>query len=245
MITKITEKVTMALLLITSSLTALPEEFVYLDEIDKTIQISMRYFSTENFVGSRLDGYKTARIIMTKKAAAALCNAQKELLLDGFCLVVYDAYRPQKAVDHFVHWSTTPDNQTIKEKYYPEIAKEQCFELGYIGKKSGHTRGSTIDLTIIKVGDQLKTPTLSWRTMNEKLIPFLDDGTVDMGSSFDLFGPASHHDSPLMPQKYTALRNYLRAKMIKHGFKPYAEEWWHYTLVNEPFPTTYFDFDIE
>lgn len=245
MITKIMGEIAITLFLITSSLTTLPDGFVYLDEVDPTIQTSMRYFSTENFVGTRMDGYKKARIIMTKETAVALCKAQKEFLQDGYSLVIYDAYRPQKAVDHFVRWSTTSNNPAIKAKYYPEVAKEHCFKLGYISKKSGHTRGSTIDLTIIKVGDQLKTPTLNMRAMNEKQVPFLDDGTVDMGSSLDLFGPASHHDSPLMPQEYTDRRNYLRSKMVKHGFKTFVKEWWHYTLINEPFPNTYFDFDIE
>jgi D-alanyl-D-alanine dipeptidase len=222
---------------------AIPEGFVYLDELDKTIQNSIRYFSTENFIGTRVDGYKIARIVITKQAAQALSKVQKELLKDGYSIVVYDAYRPQKAVNHFMRWSEDLNDQAMKAKYYPSIDKKNVFALGYVSKKSGHSRGSTIDLSILKIGAKLKTPT--FRLRGAKALPFLDDGTIDMGSSWDFFGEASHHNSPKVAYEYTTQRNYLRTKMEKQGFRAYDQEWWHYTLNNEPFPDTYFDFDIE
>lgn len=224
---------------------ALPEGFVYLDDLDSTIQTSMRYATKENFVGAVVDGYKVSRIIMTKQAAQALCLVQKELLQEGYSLVVYDAYRPQKAVDHFIRWSNNLQDISTKNRYYPNIAKDSVFDLGYVAKRSGHSRGSTIDLSIIQVDKKLKKPILQVRTINGHQIPFFDDGTVDMGSSFDLLDEASHHDSPKMTDAYNSQRHYLREKMLKHGFKMYSQEWWHYTLVNEPFPNTFFDFDIE
>ncbi|MBM3886841.1 M15 family metallopeptidase, partial [Candidatus Dependentiae bacterium] len=210
------------------------------------IQTSIRYFSSENFVGSSIDGYKTSRIIMTKPTAEALSKVQKELLSEGYSLVVYDAYRPQKAVNHFVRWGNNEADIKMKAQYYPNVDKKAVFDLGYVATKSGHSRGSTVDLTIIRVGEKLKIPTFQLRSFETaQAIPFLDDGTVDMGSSFDLFDEASHHESTKIPEKYHTWRRYLRKKMEKYGFKIYQDEWWHYTLINEPFPATYFDFDIE
>ena len=225
---------------------SIPEGFVYLDEQDKTIQASVRYFSTENFVGARVDGYKAARIVITKQAAQALSKVQKELLENGYSLVVYDAYRPQKAVNHFMRWSEDLNDQAMKAKYYPKIDKRNVFDRGYVAKKSGHTRGSTIDLSIIKVDGKLKAPIFALRSVKGcEALPFLDDGTVDMGSSWDLLDQASHHSSPKVADECATQRNYLRTKMEKQGFRAYEQEWWHYTLNNEPFPDTYFDFDIE
>lgn len=225
---------------------SIPEGFVYLDEQDKTIQTSVRYFSTENFVGARVDGYKVARIVITKEAAQALSKVQKELLKNGYSLVVYDAYRPQKAINHFLRWSEDLNDQAMKAKYYPKIDKKNVFALGYVAKKSGHTRGSTIDLSIIKVDGKLKAPIFTLRSVKGcEELPFLDDGTVDMGSSWDLLDQVSHHKNPKVADVYATQRNYLRTKMEKQGFRAYEQEWWHYTLNNEPFPDTYFDFNIE
>jgi zinc D-Ala-D-Ala dipeptidase len=229
----------------TAAYSELPDGFTYLDQVDPTIQISMRYYSNDNFAGTRIDGYKRPRIIMTKQAAAALKKVQQDVAKDGYCLVVYDAYRPQKAVDHFMRWGADLIEQKMKPEYYPDLDKKSVFDLGYIAKKSGHTRGSTVDLTIIKLGNSLKNPSFQIRTINGNDIPFLDDGTVDMGSSFDLFDDASHHDSPKMTPEYNAQRKYLRSKMEARRFKILKEEWWHYILKNEPFPNTYFNFDIE
>jgi len=224
---------------------ALPKGFVYLKDIDPTIIENLRYYSNENFMGRKIDGYKSGKVILTKQAAEAISNVQKVLLKDGYSLVIYDAYRPQRAVDSFVQWGADIDDQGEKEKYYPAINKADVFELGYVAVKSSHTRGSTVDLTIIKTNDSLKAIEIKKRQLkDESWIPFLDDGTVDMGSSFDLFGEASHHDSNLIGSQFLIMRNYLRETMKKYGFNEYKEEWWHYTLKDEPFPDTYFDFEI-
>ncbi|KKQ33024.1 MAG: D-alanyl-D-alanine dipeptidase [candidate division TM6 bacterium GW2011_GWF2_37_49] len=224
--------------------------FVYLSEIDPTIIISPRYSTTENFVGKIVDGYKQPVIILTKQAAEALKQVQQEVVKDGYNLVVYDAYRPQRAVNHFMLWSTNIADQTKKSYYYPRVDKDKVFELGYVAARSGHSRGSTVDLTIIKLEKSLHPIQEIKRTLLDGFeITLLDDGTVDMGSSFDLFDEASHHQNNLIEEQFKHLRNYLMTAMIKHGFKPYAEEWWHYTLKNEPYPASedisYFDFEIE
>ncbi|MCC8372318.1 MAG: M15 family metallopeptidase [Rickettsia endosymbiont of Pseudomimeciton antennatum] len=187
---------------------------------------------------------KANRVILTKPAAEALSAVQKELLANGYSLVIYDAYRPQRAVNYFIKWSQDLNDQTTKADYYPYANKEDLFKLGDIAKKSGHTRGSTVDLTIIKSSNVLHDITITKRKLTDgRSISFLDDGTVDMGSSFDLFDKASYHDSKLISPEHLEKRNYLRAIMKKHGFNEYNKEWWHYTLNNEPFPNTYFDFE--
>lgn len=224
----------------------LPGGFVYLKEIEPTIIENLRYYSSENFIGRKLDGYEKNCVILSEGAAKALSNVQQDLLKDGYSLVVYDAYRPQKTVDLFIRWSKDFRDQSQKEKYYPNIDKKDLFKLGYIAEKSGHSRGSTVDLTIIKLNNTLKSVVLEKRKLkNGSIVTYLDDGTVDMGSSFDLFDIASHHDSEAIDQKYLKLRNYLRSVMEKNGFNGYQEEWWHYTLKNEPFTDTYFNFSVE
>lgn len=224
----------------------LPKGFVYLKEIEPTIIENLRYYSTENFIGRKLVGYEANRVILSAAAAKALSNVQQELLKNGYSLVIYDAYRPQQTVDLFIRWSRDFSDQLQKEKYYPNIDKKDLFKLGYVAEKSGHSRGSTIDLTIIKLDSPLKSVAFKKRKLKDgSLVPYLDDGTVDMGSSFDLFDTASHHDSKIIDQNFLTLRNYLRAIMKKYGFNEYQEEWWHYTLKDEPFPDTYFDFPVE
>lgn len=229
----------------------LPEGFVYLRDIDASIQQSIRYASCENFIGRVIPGYNPDRssIILTKSAAVALQRVQEEVRKDGYNLVVYDAYRPQKAVNEFYAWSQVPEDALRKEQYYPYVDKEKVFELGYIAERSGHTRGSTVDLTLIETGKVVApVPSFSLRQfsdVSERAIPFLDDNTVDMGSSFDLMDEASHHDSAIIPAQYLRMRNYLKDKMREQGFADYDQEWWHYNLLHEPFPDTYFDFNVE
>jgi D-alanyl-D-alanine dipeptidase len=198
--------------------------FVYIHESIPNVVLDVRYFSTDNFMGTRVDGYRKAVALLSEQAAGALSGVQKDLNRQGLGLKVFDAYRPQKAVNHFMRWAKDPADTLTKSKYYPDLPKDRLFELGYIAEKSGHTRGSTLDLTVVNLetGEEL-----------------------DMGSSWDFFGEISHHDSPLVNEEATANRDLLRTVMVKHGFKPYANEWWHYTLENEPFPERYFDFDVE
>jgi zinc D-Ala-D-Ala dipeptidase len=223
--------------------------FVYFHEVDPTIRISLRYAGKENFIGKPIAGYKKPVCILTKQAAYALKKVQEEIQKDGYALVVYDAYRPQKAVNAFIEWAQDPHDQSKKPYYYPRVDKSHVFQLGYIAKKSGHSRGSTVDLTIIRVGNEVHDIKEKKRVLKDGYtITFLDDGTVDMGSSFDLFDEASHPESILIEESHAAMRRYLQKIMEKHGFTISSTEWWHFTLRDEPFPahkeTSYFDFDI-
>lgn len=225
----------------------LPAGFIYVHDVIPDVQVSLRYGTDENFVGCRVDGYYSNVSIMTEAAAVALKQAQELVKENGYELVIYDSYRPQKSVNHFIRWSEDPnDPQVKKEHYYPRVDKENAFNLGYIARRSGHTRGSTIDLTIIEKGKRVVQPlTPVKRTLNDgSTIMFLDDGTVDMGSSFDLFDEASYTNSTLVDEHHQQLRQMFKGIMERAGFNNYPKEWWHYTLKNEPFPDTYFDFDV-
>ena len=226
---------------------SLPDGFVYISDLNPNIIINLRYYGLINFVGSVVDGYKANRGILTKEAAEALNNAWKLLDNDGYNLVVYDAYRPQKAVDNFVRWANSTDyNQLMKLLFFPFIDHDKCFDLGYIALKSGHTRGSTIDLTIIKKDTQLEPLKYTSRSLtDDRIITYLNDNTVDMGSSFDLFDLASWSKTSLVNQTAQDNREYLINIMKQAGFNNYEQEWWHFTLANEPYPNTYFNFDVE
>lgn len=223
--------------------------FVYLDEVDASIQVSLRYATHENFVGVPVKGYKKQRAVMTKQAAEALKKVQQLIAKDGYELVVYDAYRPQRGVNHFMKWSVD-SSQTKKKSYYPRVDKTKVFELGYVAERSGHSRGSTVDLTLIKKGCKVTPIKEVKRTLRDGFeMTILDDGTVDFGSHFDLFDIASHYQNDLIDEKFQNLRTYLKNIMDQCGFNNYAEEWWHFTLKNEPYPSTkdtsYFDFEIK
>ena len=203
--------------------TTLPKGFVYLNDIAPTIKTEVRYYSSDNFVGTRVSAYNNDVIICTEDAAKALKKVQKELLLSNLELLVYDAYRPQRAVNHFVKWAEELSDTLTKSKYYPDVAKKNLFHLGYIAEHSSHSRGSTFDLTII---DSSGKP-------------------IDMGSDFDFFGSISWPSSDLISNKQRENRMLLSHLMTKYGFKPDNKEWWHFTLKPEPFPDTYFDFAVE
>lgn len=202
----------------------LPKGFVYLSNIDASIKSEMRYFSHNNFIGKPIDGYKKATIIISKPTAIALKNVQQKLAQFNLSLKIFDGYRPQQAVDHFVRWAKMLNDTLMKKKYYPSVSKNQLFKLGYIASKSGHTRGSTVDLTIIDI------------TTGREL---------DMGSMYDFFGNKSHVLHKNVTTKQKANRLLLRNLMMSNGFKPYKFEWWHFTLKNEPFSKTYFNFPIK
>ena len=204
----------------------LPEGFVYVKDIIPSIVLDMRYYTEDNFVGQRIDGYEKPRCILSKKAAIALKKVQEELRIFGLELKIFDAYRPQQAVDHFVRWAKNIGNVKMKTKYYPDVDKKNLFRDGYIAAKSSHSRGSTVDLTIIS------------------LFP-IKPLELDMGTGFDFFGPLSWPDSKAVKPDQRAHRMLLQTLMTKHGFKPLQEEWWHFTLKDEPFPDTYFDFTIK
>ena len=200
------------------------EGFVLLSDVAPDVIQEVRYYTTYNFVGERIDGYEEPCVLMTKEAAAALNEVSKEVMEQGYRLKVYDAYRPQTAVDHFVRWAEDLDAKEMKDYFYPEVDKTLLFDQGYIDAKSGHSRGSTVDLTLFDMS-----------TGKE----------VDMGGTFDYFGELSHPDytEGLTDEQY-ANRMILREAMIRHGFRPLETEWWHFTLENEPYPDTYFDFHV-
>lgn len=200
-------------------------DFVVLSEAVPDIIQEIRYFSTYNFVGDRIAGYEEPCALMTKEAAAALKEVSDEMVSRGYRLKVYDAYRPQRAVDNFVAWAKDLQDKRMKEYFYPEVDKTRLFADGYIDAKSGHSRGSTIDLTLFDM-----------RTGKE----------VDMGGTFDHFGIESHPDyQGELTKEQLANRQMLRDVMLRHGFKPLATEWWHFTLKDEPYPDTYFDFPVQ
>lgn len=226
----------------------LPEGFVYLQEVDPTIIQDMKYFQHHNFCGRPLPGYNAPVAIICEAAAYALKAVQDELKSFNLSLKVYEAYRPQDAVDFFGKWAEDVDDQLMKTEFYPAIDKREVFERGYVSKKSAHTRGSAVDLTIVplpvppqamwKLGD----PILDGRLPKEQRF---DDNSLDMGTSFDCLDELSHTANPNIPAQARANRLFLKTLIEKHGFKNLRTEWWHFGLLNEPFPDTYFNFPVE
>lgn len=246
MIKPLKKSISLMVLLLSSLHAELPKGFVYIQDVVPEIQLDVRYLSNNNFIGKPIDGYKKSVGILSTQATEALKKAQELFEKDGYSIVVYDAYRPQKAVDHFVRWSKDLVNLVMKKSFYATLEKKNLFKLGYIAKKSGHSRGSTIDLTIIKKGETVSGPIAIAKTdANGVEWNLLVDNTVDMGSPFDVFDTISHITSTQITPEQQKMRNYLQSVMNQAGFKGYNEEWWHFTLINEPFPETYFNFDIE
>ena len=198
-------------------------DFVLLTDIVPDVILEIRYFSTYNFVGDRIDGYEEPIALLTKEAAAALKAASDDFIAKGYFLKIYDAYRPQKAVSHFVRWAQDTEDIRMKAYFYPDLTKDVLFPQGYIAEHSGHSRGSTVDLTLVDM-----------QTGKE----------LDMGGVFDFFGEISHPDYKDITDAQYANRMLLREGMLSHGFKPLAEEWWHFTLEDEPYPDTYFTFSV-
>lgn len=202
----------------------LPKGFSYVKDIAPTIKQELRYCSNNNFIGTSINGYEENVLIITTLAATALKKVQTELLKKELSLKIFDAYRPQKAVNHFVKWARVINDTLMKQQYYPSVNKRHLFKKGYISSRSGHSRGSTVDLTII----DLKT--------NKEL---------DMGSPFDFFGISSHISYAELTKEQKQNRQLLQSIMRKNGFRPYTNEWWHFTLRYEPFPKTYFKFPVK
>ena len=218
--------------------------FVSLTDAVPDAILEIRYYGTYNFVGARIDGYEQPTALITREAGAALRAVSDELVAKGYRLKIYDAYRPQKGVDHFVRWAEDLSDTRMKPYFYPDLDKSVLFDQEYIMLKSGHTRGSTVDLTLFDMTTEKE---------------------VDMGGTFDWFGPESHPDfcgnpetgeytgdnskSPSVPKRSITPEQFenrmiLRRAMLSHGFKPLDTEWWHFTLADEPFPDTYFTFPV-
>ena len=201
----------------------LPEGFALVGEAIPDALLDIRYYTTYNFVGARIDGYEAPVAVLTREAADALKLVSDDMKAQGRRLVIYDAYRPQRAVDHFARWAEDIADTRMKSVFYPDVDKADLFEKGFIARRSGHSRGSTVDLTL------------------------LDEATgklLDMGGPFDFFGELSHPDYAGVTAQQHENRMLLQSAMMKRGFKPLSTEWWHFTLVDEPYPKTFFDFPV-
>lgn len=222
---------------------ALPEGFCYLKDMDSTILQDIRYAGKNNFIGEPVDGYETPEAVMTYQAAEKLVALQRELRDEGMSLLIYEAYRPKRALTHFANWAANHEEE-MKDLYYPRIDKSKVFELGYISSRSRHCSGSTIDLTIIEQESQSQIVAEPRVLSDGFLFTNLNDGSVDMGCHFDFFDIASWHDSDLITADQLAWRNFLRRRMEQYGFRSYRKEWWHYELIDDPFEGQYFDFKL-
>jgi D-alanyl-D-alanine dipeptidase len=200
-----------------------PRDFVALDSIIPDLRVELRYLGSNNFTGRPVAGYEADVAYLTEPAARALQEVQQELAADGLGLKVFDAYRPQRAVDAFMRWAADPDDVAMKSAYYPNVDKRDLIPKGYIAERSGHSRGSTVDLTLVRLSDGRE---------------------LDMGGTFDYFDPLSWPSSTRVTVAQHRNRMRLREVMMRHGFVPLKEEWWHFTLRDEPYPDTYFDFPV-
>ncbi len=202
----------------------LPKGFVYVHDMIPDLDVELRYYTSNNFVGKPIDGYESNRLILTQQTAKALKYVHEALQEQNLCLKVYDGYRPQRAVNHFIVWAKDLNDTINKHKFYPNVKKRNLFKEEYIASRSGHSRGSTIDLTIID---------------GNTGIP------LDMGSAYDFFGEESWVNHKNLSNKQRYNRQLLQTFMLKFGFRNYSKEWWHFTLRGEPFPKTYFDFLVK
>jgi len=200
------------------------DDFVSIGEVVPDAILEIRYYTSYNFVGARIDGYRQPTALLTREAADSLRAVSDDVMAQGYRLKIFDAYRPQCAVDHFVRWAADVSDTLMKPYFYPDLDKSVLFEQEYIMEKSGHTRGSTVDLTLFDMATEKE---------------------VDMGGTFDWFGEESHpdHTASITSEQY-ANRMILREAMLRHGFKPLESEWWHFTLKDEPYPDTYFTFPV-
>jgi len=203
---------------------AQPAGFVDAADAVDGLVVDARYYGVENFVGSRIDGYEAPRCLLTRQAACALAAVQRDLAAQGFGLKVFDCYRPTRAVAHFVRWARDIADVKRKAEHYPDVEKRDLFRLGYIAARSGHSRGSTVDLTLVRRDGQIE---------------------LDMGTPFDFFSPKSWPSDRSVSAASRTNRAALASAMRHGGFQPYNKEWWHFTLANEPFPDRYFDFPVK
>ncbi len=202
----------------------LPEGFVYAKDAIPSLEVELRYCTHNNFMGKPVKGYNNNCLILTEETVEALKKIQGILKIQGFGLKVFDGYRPQRAVDNFVEWANDLNDTINKHRFYPDVKKTNLFKEDYIAYRSGHTKGSTVDVTLIDL------------TTKKEL---------DMGSNFDFFGTASWVSYSDISETQKKNRNLLQSIMLNNGFKNYPKEWWHFTLRDEPYPNTYFDFPIE
>lgn len=224
----------------------LPDGFVYLRDVDPTIRQDMRYAGAHNFIGRPIAGYAAPECVLTAKAAQALSQVQAALAPRGDALIVWDCYRPARAVDAFVRWTQDPDAR-MKAEFYPRTDKSQLVALGYIAARSSHAGGSTVDLGLLRAGLGAMP---AWSDA-APLIPCtapkgqrFEDGALDFGTGFDCFDERAHFADPRVGTAARANRALLRDVMVRYGFAPYEREWWHFRLTDQPFPNHAFDFPI-
>ncbi len=210
----------------------MPAGFVDAATVVDGLIVDMHYFGEDNFVGARIDGYEGARCLLSRQAATALARVQQDLAPQGYGLKVFDCYRPTRAVAHFVRWARDIKDVKRKADFYPDVDKRDLFRLGYISNRSGHSRGSTVDLTLVRLG-QGQPPV--------EVAPV----EVDMGTRFDFFGAQSWPSSNAVSAEAQASRKILATAMRRGGFMPYDKEWWHFTLRGEPYPNSYFNFVVK
>jgi D-alanyl-D-alanine dipeptidase len=224
-----------------------PGAFVSLHDVDPSILIEMRYFTAHDFMGRRVPGYREPVCLLTRPTAEALVRVQAAVRARGYTLKVYDCYRPQRAVDSLVRWGKDLSDQRMKREFYPRVNKRVVFKEGYIAAKSGHSRGSTLDLTLVKLPARRQERYHRGDRLRDCAAPAgvrFRDNTVDMGTGYDCFDPLAHPFNARMRGKVRRNRLLLREPMIRAGFKGLPTEWWHFTLKNEPYPETFFDFPV-
>ena len=225
----------------------IPIGFVEIRKVIPDIVLDLRYFTSHNFLGVPVEGYEAEKCYITKAAADSLSKIQAELRKFNLSLKVYDAYRPQRAVNHFVRWANDLSDTLTKKEFYPTLDKSRLFVDGFIAEKSGHSRGSTVDLTIVPIplpfqpDFEVENQCECFESTEKRF----RDNTIDMGTGFDCFNDLSHTENPNLSIEQRANRLLLKSLMDKYGFKSITEEWWHFTLRNEPYPSTYFDFEIK
>jgi len=227
---------------------SMPAGFVALADVAPNIVTEMRYHGEHNFIGRPVAGYDAGQCWLTEPAARALATVAEDVAASGYQLKVYDCYRPQRAVDDFVVWAKDPDDDVTRAEFYPRLAKDVLFPQGYILAKSGHTRGSTVDLTLVAQGAGVSPQWVVGDPLVDCTAPVgqrFADTSVDMGTGFDCFDPLSATASTKVTAQQRANRDVLLEAMTAAGFTNLAEEWWHYTLADEPFPDTYFDVPIQ
>jgi D-alanyl-D-alanine dipeptidase len=227
--------------------TAPPGAFVSLHDVDPSIVIEMRYLTNHDFMGRRVPGYRENVCLLTRQAADAVKRVQTAVRAHGYTLKVYDCYRPQRSVDAFVKWGKDLSDQRMKREFYPRVAKKVVFKEGYIATQSGHSRGSTLDLTLVKLPARRQERYSRGDRLRDCAAPAgrrFRDNSIDMGTGYDCFDPLAHPFNARIRGKQRANRLKLREPMIRAGFKGLPTEWWHFTLKNEPYPDTFFDFPV-
>ena len=227
---------------------AAPADFVALQDVDPTILQEIRYFTAHNFTGDPVEGYLAPMCILTRPAAEALARAQQDFVERGYTLKVYDCYRPQRAVDDFVAWAEDVNDRRMMAEFYPRVDKSVLFDDGYIAQRSGHSRGSTVDLTLVALPAITTPPYVSGQPLVDCTAPQslrFADNSIDMGTGFDCFDPLAHTMNPLIEGDEHKNRLLLTEGLARQGFVNYDKEWWHFTYQPEPYPDTFFDFPID